>query len=73
MAERLEALESAVFALDEAIDALEMLGKHSECDVNCLTDMKDAYKREIDELNEELQREQEREQAALEREYWASR
>lgn len=73
MGDRLEKLEVAIVALEEAIDALQQLGKHSEADVRCLTDIRGEYVAERDEIEAECDAREHAEQAALEREYWQSR
>ena len=70
MEDRLERLESAIMALEDAIDALKLLGKHSEADVNCLKDIRKEYAAERDEINAELDAQEQVERAALEREYY---
>lgn len=70
MEDRLEMLESAIYALDDAIDAVAALGKHFECDVECLKDMKHGYEAECLEIKRELQKAADAEEAALTREYY---
>ena len=70
MEDRLDLLESAIFALDDAIEAVAKLGKHNECDVQCLKDIRADYKRERDEINNELAARDAADLAALEREYY---
>lgn len=70
MEDRLEMLESAIYALDDAIDAIAALGKHYECDVECLKDMKHGYETECREIKRELQKAADAEEAALTREYY---
>ena len=73
MGDRLERLEVAIMALEDAMAALTELGKHSEADVRCLTDMRNEYIAEHDEISTEIEAQEQAEQAALEREYWKSR
>ena len=70
MEDRLEMLESAIYALEDAIDAVAALGKHFECDVECLKDMKLSYETECREIKHELQKAADAEEAALTREYY---
>ena len=70
MGDRLERLEVAIIALEEAIDALNQLGKHSDADVRCLSDMRQEYATERDEISAEIEAQEQAEQAALEREYY---
>ena len=70
MEDRLELLESAIYALDDAIDAILALGKHNECDVQCLKDIQTDYRRERDEINNKLAARDAADRAALEREYY---
>ena len=73
MENRLERLETAILALEEAIDALQQLGKHSEADAHCLADIRCEYIAQRDEIEAEMSAQEQVEQAALEREYWKSR
>lgn len=70
MEDRLEMLESAIYALDDAIDAIAALGKHSECDVQCLKDIMHDYESECREIKNELAARDAADLAALEREYY---
>ena len=70
MEDRLDRLESAIYALDDAIDAIEALGTRNECDVACLKDIQADYKRERDEINNKLADRDAADMAALEREYY---
>lgn len=70
MEDRLEMLESAIYALDDAIDTVAALGKRFECDVECLKDMKHGYETECREIKRELQKAADAEEAALTREYY---
>lgn len=70
MEDRLDRLESAIFALDDAIDAIAELGKYNECDVECLKDMRENYKRECNEIKGKLAARDAADIAALEREYY---
>lgn len=68
--DRVERLETAIFALDDAISALRDLGKHSEADAECLADIQREYQTERDEINARLDKQEHAERAALEREYY---
>ena len=70
MEDRLEMLESAIYALDDAIDAVAALGKHFECDVECLKDMKHGYEAECRKIKNKLAARDAADLAALEREYY---
>lgn len=70
MEDKLEMLESAIYALDDAIDAVTALGNDFECDVECLKDMKQGYEAECREIKRELQKAADAEEAALTREYY---
>lgn len=70
MEDRLEMLESAIYALDDAIDAVAALGNDYECDMECLKDMKHGYEVECREIKRELQKAADAEEAALTREYY---
>ena len=70
MGDRLERLEVAITALEEAMSALADLGKHSEADVRCLSDICNEYRAERDEISAEIEAQEQVEQAALEREYY---
>ena len=72
MEDRLERLESAIMALEDAMDALAELGKHSEANFRCLADICKEYQIERDEINAELDAQEQAERAALEREYYRS-
>ena len=67
---RLDDLENAMSAIDDAIEALKVLG-HSDRDLADFYDFKNNLKEEADEINAELDAEAAADQAALEREYWA--
>lgn len=70
MEDRLEMLESAIYALDDAIDAVAALGNDYECDVECLKDMKHGYESKCRKIKNELAARDEADLAALEREYY---
>lgn len=70
---RLDRLQDAVYALDDAIDALGVLGVYSACDVDCLRDMRAQYQEEIGEINARREAADDADEAALTREYYMSR
>lgn len=70
MHERLEALETAIFALDDAMGAIAELGDDAMADVECLAEMKRGYQKERDRIHGQIEADDAAEQAALEREYW---
>lgn len=70
MWERLEALKSVIYSLDEAIESLEGLGKSAENDARCLRDIRAEYEAKADRIHAKLERENAEDEAALTREYW---
>lgn len=68
---RLEALENAIYALDDAIDAIKELGEMNDADY--LRDIKRGYESEADEIRNELAAEAEADERALTREYYRGR
>lgn len=72
MYDKLEALESALYALDDAISAVKELGAKYSNDLNCLEIIKGEYQGEHEAISAKIREEEAREQRALEREYWRS-
>lgn len=70
---RLDRLRSAVYALDDAIEAIAALGVDGACDVDCLRDMRAQYKEQISEINARREAADDADDAALTREYYMSR
>ena len=67
---RLDDLNSAISALEDAIDALKVIGNMD--DAECLGDMIYNIRAEASAIESELDAEAEGEQNALESEYWRS-
>ena len=67
------ALEDAITALENAIDEIKSLGKQYADDVTTIDGIRLDLQAELEELGPVIDAEYEREQAALEREYWQSR
>ena len=69
---RLEALECAIGALEDAIDAIMELGSDNGADADCLREMKHGYEVEAQEIRAEIETEEAADERALEREYYGS-
>ncbi len=66
-------LECAIFSLDEAISSVNQLGKKYEDDLTTLRIIRSEMQESLNGLIETRDAMEQREQAALEREYWKSR
>lgn len=70
MYDKLEALESAIYAIEDAIDAIKELGKDYGADVDCLKDIKRLYREEHEEIEGQIAARDAADRADLEREYY---
>ena len=69
----IDELECAIFSLDEAISSVKNLGKQYEDDLTTLRIIRSEMQESLNGLIETRDAMEQREQAALEREYWKSR
>lgn len=72
MRDRIDALEYAMSAIDDAIYALKQLGDDAGCDIDAMRDMMRGYEIERDELEASCRAIDDEEDYALEREYYGS-
>lgn len=68
----LDTLNDAIYALEEAIVALNAIGVEHSNDTACCRDIIHDLRKEADELHAEIAKEEAAESAALVREYWRS-
>lgn len=68
--ERLEAVESAIYALEDAIRAVKTLGEDHTSDQECLSSMMGEMQEEYSAIHAEIEAADAANDAAMEREYW---
>lgn len=72
MYEKLDALESVMMSLREAAEYAKELGEEYAMTVDCILDVRRELQLDADELKAEIEKEEDLETAALEREYYRS-
>ena len=68
--DKLERLESAICALEEAADCIKALGAEYGMSADCCRDIMRDLQAEADDIKADIEAEEDREIAALEREYY---
>lgn len=69
--DKIDGLEWAMSAIDDAIEAIKELNDvYYAADIDCLADIRNSYKAECTELADELAEIDAKDIAALEREYY---
>ena len=69
---RLDTLQDAISALEDAMFSLKTLGVEHSNDCDCCRDIIHDLRKESDDLHAEIAQEEAAESAALTREYWRS-